>query len=132
MKVVFAADPTPEEPDKFPPGYQYPLAQRGVYSVRSMALMGRLLTVLVVDEQGWPKWYPIQLFEIADPRLPESWLFTRRPENVLTAVWGYPSMATDLQHIVELRRRSESALRTFLAESGVAGYDEAAGRFHDF
>jgi hypothetical protein len=67
------------------------------YQVYEMALFNSGLTVLVVDDQRQPNWYPIELFEVEDGNLPGNWCFALRngDQAGTQAVWGHPRLVND-------------------------------------
>ncbi|WP_235947138.1 hypothetical protein [Nocardia terrae] len=95
-----------------------------------MALLNNTLGVLLVGEDGWPSYFPLDRFVVTDWQLPSEWEFTTRT-GFMSAVWGYPTLIRDRDHFGALRSRRESARRIFLEESGVRGFDEEADRFID-
>lgn len=129
MKAVCTGPLIPNR-EGYSPGFTFPLVIGVAYNVRSMALIGSELALFVVGTDGWPNWYPAELFEVVDHHLPSGWLFATRA-GVLSALWGYPSMVENPDHLADLRRRRGHARSAFLAESGVLGFDAATSRFID-
>jgi hypothetical protein len=80
-----------------------------VYAVYGQCLAQDHLMYLVDPDKGhgqvltWPAWYPAELFDVVDATVPSSWAFrnghgqVREPAWV-TAIWGYPELATSPEH----------------------------------
>ncbi len=71
------------------------------------------------DRQGLshPTWYPASWFTVIDGSIPLSWVFSYRNQYELTgvmAVWGYPELATSVDHFEGLEERELEAMRIFL------------------
>lgn len=129
MKVLCVGPLVPEEAGHTP-GFTYPLIVGVEYSVRAMALMNMKLAVLVVSKDGWPTWFPIELFQVVDSEIARGWEFAARA-GALSALWGYPTLIRDPDHIRDLRLRKNPAVEAFLRESGVGEYDAKTERFID-
>ncbi len=77
----------------------------------------------LIDPEGAnrPNWYPVQLFEIRDSKLPVSWsfaFFSNAEQEGVSAVWGYPELVDSQEHFDGLLEREEAALRLFAVRSG--------------
>lgn len=88
------------------------------YPVYGMALWDSGLAVLICDDTGLPWWYPIELFDVIDRRLPDSWEFdvTWTEDAYALALWGYPALIRDPDYHDALVEREDEALRVFYAE----------------
>lgn len=99
------------------------------YPVLGMSLWETILTVLVCDETGRPRWHPIGLFEFDHQRLPNDWEFglfdgiAASGGNALNrrvAMWGYRELVRDLEHSDRLIERDPVALQIFFRELATA------------
>jgi hypothetical protein len=82
------------------------------YVVNGMGLYNDGLILLVLDSASRPSWYPIEIFEVEDPRLPSTWEFSTGPQE-LQACWGYPEPVHSEEHRDALIDRDPRALTTF-------------------
>src|SRR5690348_16548183 len=90
-----------------------------------MSLWETILTVLVLDETGRPRWHPIGLFEFEHRQLPEDWEFMLLDGVAASggdaldryvAMWGYRELVRDPGHSDRLIERDPAALRVFFSE----------------
>jgi hypothetical protein len=88
------------------------------YEVFAMALWQSVIIVLVLDETKKPNWYSIELFSVADGRLPGDWMFNSlaNDERGVEAIWGYEAMVSDPRHYEALIERDRNALDIFEQE----------------
>jgi hypothetical protein len=93
------------------------------YRVHEMALFNSGLTFLVVDDDGQPNWYPAELFDVEDGRLPANWLFALRDggERGTQAVWGHPRLVDDPDLDDSLADQDPDARVVFWREVAVPG-----------
>ncbi|WP_157555480.1 hypothetical protein [Nocardia crassostreae] len=96
-----------------------------------MVLQNNRLGVLVLGNDGWPELVPLDLFSVVDGALPSGWEFVAKP-GFRTALWGYPTLVRDPEHIGALRARKQEARDVFLAEAGAVGFDEKSGKFFEY
>lgn len=92
------------------------------YLVFGMSLWETILTVLIRDETGRPRWNPIGLFEFKSRTLPKDWEFALLDgigasggdaSNRRVAMWGYRELVQDPEHSDGLINRDPSALEIF-------------------
>jgi len=87
-----------------------------IYTVYSISVCKNVLHYLVVPEEcGLPDWYPAELFEVVNEKLPENTYFknfTGDPRG-LNALWGYQEMVLNYSHYGDLLERQEHALHIF-------------------
>jgi hypothetical protein len=85
------------------------------YEVHEIALFNSGLILLVVDESELPSWYPIELFEVTDGRIPADWMFSRRAvgTSAMEAVWGHQKLVADPAIDEALANRDDRALEVF-------------------
>lgn len=99
------------------------------YPVHEMALFNSGLIFLVIDDDGQPNWYPAELFEVEDPRLPADWLFALRAgeERGTQAVWGHPRLVTDPDLDDALADHDPDATAVFWREVATPGERDGDG-----
>ncbi len=89
------------------------------YTVVAMELLESRIKLLVSDDYDQPMWYPVELFEIKDFRLPPEWCFAVNPcpnQPMVKALWGYELLILDPHHNEALIERDPSALNIFKNE----------------
>jgi hypothetical protein len=62
------------------------------YVVYGIALWRGLLSYLIVGDYERPEWYPSDIFEVTNARLPPTWhfaFFGQNDETWVNAIWGY-------------------------------------------
>jgi hypothetical protein len=66
-------------------------------------------------ELGYPNWYPAELFDVIDRKLPSNWhyAFLGIP-SYLNAIWGYDELVNVEGHFDKISEREESALMVFV------------------
>ncbi|MEV5901011.1 hypothetical protein [Streptomyces sp. NPDC052127] len=94
------------------------------YPVAGMSIYAGVVMVLIRDDAQLPGWYPMEMFDVRDPRMPSHWLFAKYPgSEYLQALWGYEELINDEFHYDALLERDNGALVIFsnrLRGSGVA------------
>lgn len=93
------------------------------YSVHGICMWTEGVLMYLIDPDGThrPNWYPAQLFEVRDNRLPDHWVFafvSDAAEHGVSAVWGYQELVDDQKHFDGLLEREEAALRLFALRTG--------------
>jgi hypothetical protein len=88
------------------------------YTVYAMCIWKYVLHYLILnDETQRPDWFPFELFQLDDARLPSNWCFGfigGQPEWPIEPVWGYPEITLDSgTHYLALMERDASALDIF-------------------
>ena len=87
------------------------------YTVFGLAIFARRLHFLIdPDDACRPNWYPPELFEVMDGRVPNSWVFDFYPEGYsddLGAICGYGNLVNDPEHFNALAEREPDALAVF-------------------
>jgi hypothetical protein len=89
------------------------------YIVYAINLWKGSINYLILEdgEQHKPDWYPANLFEVTDSRMPSTWQYAfwgNIPEFQVQAVWGYAELALDAgKHYDALMERQEDALAVF-------------------
>ncbi len=95
------------------------------YTVYGQGLFGDCLEYLIDpdDRSGLrrPNWYPAVWFSVADNSIPGSWVYCYnnkpQPEGYI-ALWGYPELCIDPEHIPSLIEREEEAILIFFKRAG--------------
>jgi hypothetical protein len=79
---------------------------------------GQDLKVLVIEDNGLPRWKAIELFELVDQRIPEGWEFGKIDTEVrdILALWGYPELIRNPSHFDDLAMGVPTAVAEFLKE----------------
>ena len=94
------------------------------YQVHGLAVYNGGLTALVVNDTELPTWYPVEAFVVVDGTLPPSWRFCLRDEDGptgLQALWGYPELIDDPDHIKAIEYDT-SALSIFFEATKQNGH----------
>jgi hypothetical protein len=120
MKVICIANSGDKlAPKHFAVGYStssiFHLVVGKQYVVYGIALWRGLLSYLIVGEYERPGWYPSDIFEVINPRVPTTWhfaFFGQNDETWLNAIWGYEEL-TNPQHYDELVNLDKIALEVF-------------------
>lgn len=104
------------------PNTMFPLSTGEEYDVSATAMLTTGV-VLYLTTNKWgrdPDWYPADLFQVVDGRVPCSWQFAyfgsvfKKWRAPVVAVWGYPELVGDLEaHMTGLWEADESILATF-------------------
>jgi hypothetical protein len=99
------------------------------YRVYEMALFNSDPIVLVIDDNRQPNWYPADLFDVEDGRLPVDWRFAFRDgdERGTQAVWGHPRLVNDPALDDSLANQDSDARVVFWREIVVSDEQEADG-----
>jgi hypothetical protein len=86
------------------------------YVVYAINLWKGALGYLLVGDGMHPSWYPAELFEVTQNKLPSSWHFARYNEEDgfdLGALWGYEELIMTENHYDELANLEKPALDVF-------------------
>ena len=98
----------------------FPVSVGKEYYVFAISLWQGVIYLLLTDDYHLPYWFPMCLFSVNDPRLPEDWLFSffddEGDERGLQALWGYDQLINDATHYEALIEREPEALRYFYEE----------------
>ena len=88
-----------------------------------MALFENVLHFLVRDDSDEPFFFPAGMFELTTSPLPAHWGFSLRPgvrasgtdlwADPVQAVWGYPELVDDPNHLNQLGELEAAALEVF-------------------
>lgn len=84
------------------------------YLVAAISIYVGLVMVLIRDDTHLPSRYPMEMFDVADSRLPSDWFFVNYPDSdFLQAIWGYEELVVDEFHYDALLEREDDALAIF-------------------
>jgi hypothetical protein len=99
------------------------------YDVFGVSVYRGATYLLLLGEDRLPDWYPIDLFSIADPSIPDNWFSAIFAENdpILQFLMGYKTLIFDEGHYDALLEREARALNIFLEEVGVMADRSGAG-----
>lgn len=104
-----------------------------VYTVYGQSVFNNCIEYLIDPQDNpsrrAPNWYPWNWFELVSGSIPISWLYssTANPEpHVPDAIWGYPELALNPQHAVDLIERETEALTIFRERAGEIDREEGA------
>ncbi|WP_156754921.1 hypothetical protein [Actinokineospora pegani] len=89
------------------------------YRVHAVLVYQRGILVLVPDRDGRPGAWMVELFEVVDGSLPSHWEFATRDDGEYgyQAVFGYPHLVADKNHMNDLVEMEPAALRLFAEEA---------------
>ncbi|MGE6896721.1 phosphoribosylaminoimidazole synthetase [Priestia flexa] len=76
----------------------------------------RYLLYVGLDFPAIPFWYPAELFEITDHKVPMNWLYKYNGviDGAVSAVWGYEELVMSDQHFDGLSEQEDSDIELFL------------------
>lgn len=87
------------------------------YTVYAQVLFqGVLMYLLDPHDDSQPAWYPAELFELTESKLPEEWEFafdSTEFRSGIGAIWGYREIVRNAAHYEGLIERETVALRLF-------------------
>jgi|SRR5579862_3130457 len=86
-----------------------------IYEVYGTSVWRSMVSVLVVDEDDLPTWYPMEVFKVVDDTVPGNWFFKYYSDNQfgVQAVWGPERLVRDDGFYDALNDRDPSALHVF-------------------
>ena len=89
-----------------------------IYEVYGTSVWRSIVSVLVVDEDDSPTWYPAEVFKVVDDTVPDNWFFKYYPDNQfgVQAVWGPELLVKEDGFYDALNDRVPSALHRFRME----------------
>ena len=97
------------------PNSRFEIKLGEAYNVYGILLWDNILYYLTINMYNdRPDWYPAELFEVVDYRLPFEWFYEFYGyEAHITAIWGYNELVYIKKHHDNLFEREEEALRIF-------------------
>lgn len=105
----------------------YPITPGANYVAYGMMVVHNVFGFLVQDDWGAPDFAPAGLFELITGPIPNEWRFSLRPgirlssdfigQDPVVAVWGYPEMIDDPDHVNNLFEREDDAMMIFIART---------------
>ena len=92
-----------------------------IYDVYGTSVWRSIVSVLVVDEDESPMWYPVEAFKVVDDTVPENWFFKYYSGNRfgVQALWGPERLVKEAGFYDALNDRDPLALRIFRTELSV-------------
>jgi hypothetical protein len=96
----------------------FKITQGREYQVFAVGIYGGATLILLSDDDDLPNWYPINLFSVADDRVPRDWHIAYFPGggNALQLIIGYERLVLDEAHYDNLLERSSVDLEIFRLE----------------
>jgi hypothetical protein len=91
----------------------FELEKSNNYTVYGMCQWRCSLHFLIMGD-NFPSWYPAELFNVVDNRLPLEWYFNYNLDSDISAVWGYKELVDDENHFDDLMERKHDAIKVFL------------------
>jgi hypothetical protein len=95
----------------------FPINIGDIYTVYGINIWAGGINYLTFDKWGhYPSWYPAELFEIVDNRLPSEWHFHfygYKNNELLNAVLGYKELALNPEHYNQLAEREGLSMYIF-------------------
>ena len=90
------------------------------YNVYAVSFWGSIPVILIEDENGTPLWYPISLFKVIDPEIPNGWSFDiLASECTQIPVLGYPDLTTTEGHYDNLIEEEDIAVQIFRRQKSI-------------
>lgn len=89
-----------------------------VYEVFATSNTSSTISLLVMDEDEFPRCYPAEVFKIIDDTVPNNWFFRYFPDNEfnIQAIWGPERLVRDDGFNDALMDRNPTALHLFHTE----------------
>lgn len=74
------------------------------------------LRYLIYDDLDLATWYPTELFEVTENKVPETWYyqFEGYQEEGITAIWGYDELVHSEKHFDGLSEQENEDILLFL------------------
>lgn len=94
---------------------KFALRLGNIYEVYATSVWRSIVSILVVDEDELPTWYPAEIFRVVDGKVPSNWFFKQYHDNEcgLQAIWGPESIVKNDEFYDVLNDRDPSALHYF-------------------
>ena len=85
------------------------------YEVYGMYYYSGIFKYLVVEDDSSPNWYPSEIFEIVNNKIPTWWYFDMidNPKGGIEALWGYDELINNEDHYDNLINREKVDLEIF-------------------
>lgn len=107
----------------------FALKRAHVYEVYGTSVWCSIVSILVVDEDDFPTWYPAEVFKVVDDTVPGNWFFNYYSDNEfgVQAIWGPERLVKDDGFYEALNDRDPSALHIFRSKVMRSNHAESAG-----
>jgi hypothetical protein len=79
----------------------------------------------LIDEKGWPDWYPYLLFEISDNTLPQDWyigIYDKKGTGSIFMLMGFDELCNDDNYHDLLMDRDEATMKNYFRRK--IGYEK--------
>jgi hypothetical protein len=88
------------------------------YEAYGTSVWRSIVSVLVMDDDDFPTWYPMEVFTTVDETVPDGWFFKyfTDSEFSLEAIWGPERLVKEEGFYDALSDRDPSALHKFRTE----------------
>jgi len=85
------------------------------YEAYATSVGRSIVSVLVLDDDDFPSWYPMEVFTIVDDTVPEGWFFKYFADSEFSvqAIWGPERLLKEEGFYDALNNRDPSALHMF-------------------
>jgi hypothetical protein len=95
------------------------------YTVYGMVLYEDSIIYLLYDEYQMANWYPGELFEVIDHKIPSNWYyqFYGYQEIGISAIWGYRELVLSKEHYNGLGEQDSDEVALFFKNKEVIDRD---------
>lgn len=96
------------------------LAIKKNYDIYGMILYDGGMRYLIYDDYENPMWYPAELFEIEDSKLPNFWHYKYYGYDGynVAAIWGYDELVNSEEHYDGIVEREKEDIELFMKKFG--------------
>lgn len=85
------------------------------YLVYGISLYEEGINYLLYDDFSMPNWYPAELFDVTDSRIPVDWHYKYSGnDESLTAIWGYEELVHSETHYDDICEQEVNAVQLFI------------------
>lgn len=117
MKVICRFNDPSNIPDNIPDDFDYGLDLGKEYLVMGMLTFKESNNLyFLVDEGGRPSWFPFQIFEISNNKIPESWFVKINTDNDYTDYFNlisFDELSNQEDYFNQLLGRDEEAMQVY-------------------
>ena len=120
MKIICKYNDPSNLPGGIPDDFDYGLVLSKEYLVMGiMTFKNSDNLYFLVDENGRPSWFPYQIFEISNKKLPCNWFVKINYENQFTDyknLLGFDELCNNENFFNQLLERDEDAMRIYFRQ----------------